>query len=120
MGRILQIRVTAWTYDEDEVNRAWPRLTALVWAERDRWVPAGARHGVLELAKALPDAARFGHWPESTRQALRDGIDKAYGLSIRLEAALADWQPSLANRLSDELEDALTSLEERVPEQPGV
>lgn len=118
MGRILQIRVTAWTYDEDEVSRAWPRLTALVWAERDRWAPAGAGHGVLELAKALPDAARFGHWPESARLALRDGIDKAYGLSARLEAALADWQPSLANRLSDELEDALTRLEERAPEQP--
>lgn len=117
MGKILQIRVTSWTYDEDEVNRAWPRLTGLVWARRDTWAPAGARHGVLELAKALPDAARFGHWPESTRQALKDGIATVYDLSVRLEAALADWQPALANRLSDELEDALSGLEERVPDQ---
>ncbi|MCH5276494.1 MAG: hypothetical protein J1E80_01530 [Desulfovibrionaceae bacterium] len=120
MGKILQIRVTAWTYDEDEVNRAWPRLTSLVWARRAAWAPAGAGHGVLELARALPDAARFGDWPESTRQAIRDGMDTAYRLSVRLEEALADWQPSLANRLSDELEDALTSLEERMPEQSGV
>lgn len=120
MGRILQIRVTAWTYDEDEVTRAWPRLTSLVWAERDRWAAAGARRGVLELAGALPDAARFGDWPEATRQALKDGIDQVYGLSVRLETALADWQPSVANKLSDELEDALTALEKKVPEDAGV
>lgn len=116
MGKILQIRVTAWTYDEDEVTRAWPRLTALVWPERDKWAAAGAKHGVLELAKALPDVARFGDWPEATRQALRDGIARAHELSVKLETALADWQPSVANALSDDLEDALSALEKKVPD----
>lgn len=115
MGKILQIRVTAWTYDEDEVTRAWPRLTALVWPERDKWAAAGAKHGVLELAKALPDVARFGDWPEATRQALRDGIARAHELSVKLETALADWQPSVANALSDDLEDALSALETKIP-----
>ena len=113
MGKILQIRVTAWTYDEDEVTRTWPRLTALVWPERDKWAAAGAKHGVLELAKALPDVARFGDWPEAARLALKGGIDQVYGLSVKLETALADWQPSVANSLSDELEDALTALEKK-------
>lgn len=116
MGKILQIRVSAWTYDEDEVSCAWPRLTALVWPERDAWAPAGSKHGVMELAKALPDVARFGNWSEATRQALKQGIDTAYALSGKIDTALADWQPALANSLSDQLEDALTALEKLVPE----
>ena len=46
-------------------------------------------------------------------QALKGGIDQVYGLSVKLETALADWQPSVANSLSDELEDALTALEKK-------
>ena len=74
---------------------------------------AGMARTVLELAKALPDVARFGDWPEAARQALKGGIDQVYGLSVKLETALADWQPSVANSLSDELEDALTALEKK-------
>ena len=29
MGKFLQIRVSAWTYREEDVVRAWPALTAL-------------------------------------------------------------------------------------------
>ena len=31
MGKLLQIRVSAWTYREEDVVRAWPALTALAW-----------------------------------------------------------------------------------------
>lgn len=116
MGRVLQIRVTAWTYDEDEVTRTWPRLTALVWPESEKWSPPGQRHGVMDLAKALPDAARFGDWPEAVRHALRDGVEETTLLAEKLEAALADWRPSEANALSDRLEEALTALENAIPE----
>ena len=59
MGRILQIRVSAWTYDEEEVLQAWPKLCALVWSQLDQWGPAGMKRGVTELAGYLPDALRY-------------------------------------------------------------
>ena len=113
MGRILQIRVSAWTYDEDEVAQAWPTLSELVWPEVEKWSPPGGRKGVMELAKALPDVARFGNWSAQVREALRDGISTTTALAGELEQALSDWKPVEANRLSDLLEDALTSLEKR-------
>ena len=41
MGKILQIRVSAWTYNEDDVPRTWPRLCSAVWPELDKWAPQG-------------------------------------------------------------------------------
>lgn len=114
MGRILQIQLRAWTYDEDQVRQAWPHLSALVWSETDKWAPVGARHGVMELAKALPDALRFGEWPEATRQSLKEGIAQVAVISGKLETALADWQPAIANHMSDQLEDALAALESAI------
>ncbi len=115
MGRILQIQVRAWTYNEDDVPRAWPRLYALVWPGADAWSPVGGKRGVLELADALPDAAEFGGWPAPVRAALADGIRRVSALKKELEAALADWQPTRANEASDRLEDALAELERAVP-----
>ena len=73
MGKILQIRVGAWTYNEDEVVAAWPRLSALVWSELDRWGPQGMKRGVTELAEYLPDALRFADISEESRKALMPG-----------------------------------------------
>jgi hypothetical protein len=114
MGKVLQIQVRAWTYDEDEVIKTWPKLTSLVWPEHDRWAPVGSKHGVMELVQTMPDVLRFGDWPESTRKALQEGIEQAAAIGKKLEAALADWQPVEANRLSMELEEMLSALERSV------
>ncbi len=115
MGKILQIRVGAWTYDEDEVTAAWPKLTALVWSELDRWGPSGMKRGVTELAEYLPDALRFADIDDETRKLLAPGAKKVEEKLDAMRSALADWEPRRANTLSNELEDALTALEKEAP-----
>ena len=115
MGKILQIRMGAWTYDEDEVTAAWPKLTALVWSELDRWGPSGMKRGVTELAEYLPDALRFADIEDETRKLLAPGAKKVEEKLDAMRSALADWEPRRANTLSNELEDALTALEKEAP-----
>ena len=110
MGRLLQIRVSASTFSPDDVETAWPWLCALVWTKS----PAGGvapDRGVLQLVRGLDDGRRFGAWSEEARKRLDVGIDAAVHLADRLERALGDWNPTLANRLSEELENLLDDLE---------
>lgn len=116
MGKILQVRVGAWTYNEDEVTAAWPKLSALVWSELDRWGPSGMKRGVTELAEYLPDSLRFADIPEETKKLLMPGAKKVEEKLNAMRSALADWEPRRANTLSNELEDALTELEKQAPE----
>ena len=55
MGKLLQIRVSAWTYREEDVVRAWPALTALAWP-RPQY--PDEKRGVLELVTALENGLR--------------------------------------------------------------
>jgi len=112
MGKILQIRVMASTYDPEDMDKAWPRLVAL--CRPDYPYPKGPKTrptGVLELVQTLDDRCRFGDWEERAKDALRPGIDAALAVKARLEQALGDWRPTEANHLSDELEEALAALE---------
>lgn len=116
MGKILQIRVSAWTYDEDEVTAAWPKLCALVWGELDRFGPVGMKHGVTELAQYLPDAVRFSNIDKNTRARLAPGVEKVTSHLLAMRSALESWDPRLANAISNNLEEALTNLEQLAPE----
>ena len=107
MGKILQIRVSAWTYDEAEVEEAWPRLAELAFS-----VPIKrARRGVLEMVSALDDGLRFMDWPAALTTSISPGLTRAVAIKDQLEGALADWDPRRANRLSHELEEALDAVE---------
>ena len=107
MGRALQIRVSAVTWNEDLLEECWPRLTELAFS-----VPVShERRGVLEMVRALDDGLKFLPWSGARRAALGPGIHKAARLKAELEAALADWDPGKANRLSDQLEDVLDDME---------
>ena len=117
MGRILQIRVSAWTYDEDEVLQAWPKLCALVWSQLDHWGPAGMKRGVTELAGYLPDALRFSELPDDVKRTLLPGVKKVAAILEDMRKALADWEPRRANALSDALEEALFELEKEAPRE---
>ena len=117
MGRILQIRVSAWTYDEDEVVQAWPKLCALVWSQLDKWGPANMKRGVTELTGYLPDALRFSDVPDTQKKALRPGVEKVASTLGAMRSALADWDPRRANQLSDALEEALFELEKEAPQE---
>jgi hypothetical protein len=107
MGKALQIRVSAVTWNEDLLEKLWPQLTELAFS-----VPIKhERHGVLEMVRALDEGLQFLPWSEARRKALGPGIHKAAQLKAELEEALANWQPRDANKLSDALEDVLDQLE---------
>ena len=114
MGRVLQIRVSAWTYNEDEVVRTWPQLAELVWAQLGRWGPVGLKHGVIELAEYLADAIRFSDLPDEQKQRLDHGAQTVTTRLTEMRDALANWDPRTANALSEKLEEALTELERQM------
>lgn len=108
MGKYLQIRVSAATPDEPAVTRAWPLLSKLAWGQ-DR--VSGGDYGVLALGRTLAEKQRLGMLAPEAEAALGDGPKRLDALVGKLEAALGDWKAAEANRLSDDLEDALSELE---------
>lgn len=129
MGRILTIRLTVATYDESEVFRAWPKLCSLAWPGQGEvangvWrrtvlpaalqAPQGVPRqqcGVLELAGALADQARFGAWLPAQKEQLRDGLALLAAAGEALETALGDWQAQAAHKASNAMEDTLDDME---------
>lgn len=108
MGKALQIRVSAVTWNEDLLEELWPKLTGLAFS-----VPIKhEKHGVLEMVRALDEGLTFMKWSKARQEALGPGIREAARLKQNLEKALADWQPREANVLSDQLEDVLDQLEQ--------
>ncbi len=108
MGKALQIRVSAVTWNEDLLEELWPRLAELAFS-----VPIKhERRGVLEMVRALDDGLKFLPWSEARKNALGPGICEAARLKTELELMLSDWNPREANRLSDALEKVLDTLEQ--------
>ena len=113
MGKLLQVRVSAATFDPAEVERRWPRLSALAFspvAVKIPALPAEAR-GVLELVTHLADRLEIGLLTDEAMRELPDGIKKAAAAKARLDAALAEWNARAANTATDEIEEALDELE---------
>lgn len=107
MGKVLQIRVTAVTWNPDLIEDYWPRVAKLAFS-----VPVKLEnHGVLEMVRALGEGLQFEKWSDARKAALGPGIKKAVEVREKLDKALADWQPGLANELSNQLEDTLDKLE---------
>lgn len=107
MGKVLQIRVMAVTWNEDLIEDYWPRVAEMAFA-----VPVKLENrGVLEMVRALGEGLQFENWSAARKEAMAPGIRQALEIRQRLEKALSDWDPRLANELSDQLEDALDRLE---------
>jgi len=112
MGRFVQIRVTAATYNPEAAAAAFPRLYALAWPpDEDR--PVEPR-GLLELVPTLADRVRLGD-PFPEREAMRTGLPPVVAARDGLETALANRDPRAADRFSYALEDALAELEKLAP-----
>ena len=123
MGRILFIRVSAVTFDEKDMIRAWPVLCATVWPDPDlsgvaspaklarKLAPAIGR-GVLELADGLADILHFGNVSKEWKAALEGTIRRLENTRIRLDEALGDRDACAAYALTDEIEKALDEAEE--------
>lgn len=113
MGKFLQIRVIAQTYDEAAAEERFSKLYALAWPTEA--TPAAGPKGLLELTAGLDDAVRLGDLSGPERKALLPGVEKAMALKAGLEAALGERDPKTADKLSYDLEDALGELEKLAP-----
>ena len=113
MGRLLQIRVIAQTYDEAAAEERYGRLYALAWPAAA--TPAAGPRGLLELTAALDDAVRLGDLPGADRKTLLPGVERAMAAKAALETALGNRDPQAADRASYELEDILAELEKIAP-----
>lgn len=109
MGRVLQIRVSAWTFDPAEVEKRWPRLVALGFTPP---VLLKQERGVLELVDNLVDRLGMGVLPEPAQTQLAEPLKRAGAARERLTAALADWNAREANTASDAIEEALDDAEQ--------
>ena len=113
MGKVLQVRVYAYTYDEEDVRKAWPLLWRLAFVETKPGFPFETK-GVLELVRALDDLYQFGVLPEATRAALASGLPLVVKGVEDLQRRLADWNPQAANQATDQIEEGLGELEKQV------
>jgi hypothetical protein len=121
MSRVLFLRVSAKTYDETEVPATWPMLYAAVWPDGElAWEDSPAKlarglaprydHGVLELADALVEAARFADASDRL-SSLKNGAQTLERLRGELDDALGDRNVAGAQKLCDAIEEALDGLE---------
>jgi len=120
VGRTLQIRVSAWTFDPAEVEKRWPRLVALGFSPP---VLLKQERGVLELTDNLADRLDMGVLPELAQKELAEPIKRAAQARERLTAALAEWNARSANSATDEIEEALDEAEElarKLRQVPGL
>ena len=107
MGKVLQIRVSAVTWDDALVEEYWPKVSQLAFA-----VPVKLEnHGVLEMVRALSEGLQFMSWSDKRKEIMGPEIRECARLRGEIEKALADWEPRKANELSNELEDRLDKLE---------
>ena len=123
MGRILFIRVSAVTFDEKDVIKAWPVLFATVWPDPEldgvtsaaklarKLAPAVGR-GVLELAEGLTEKLRFGEMPKEWKSALEGPAKRLEDLRQRLDELLGERDARAAYALTDEIEKALDEAEQ--------
>lgn len=109
MGQLLQIRVSAWTFSESEVEKTWPSLWKLIWGEGGDAIP---KKGVLELAQAVFDAVRAGLISDAAADALKEKATVAEDLRFKIEKALNARDPQTADKLTYEIEDCLDTLED--------
>lgn len=114
MGRVLQVRVMAYTFAEDDVRRAWPVLWKWAFEETTPGFPLEMK-GVLELVRALDDLYQFVDIPDPLRKVLAAHLPDALAGTEELQRQLADWNPKAANAATDRIEDALSELEKHAP-----
>jgi len=113
MGRVLQVRVYAYTYAEDEVRKAWPLLWRLAFEENKPGFPHEMK-GVLELVRALDDLYQFGDVPDAPRKVLASGLPGVVKGVQEMQSRLADWDPKAANQATDRIEDGLNEMEKQI------
>jgi len=110
VGRTLQIRVSAWTFDPAEVEKRWPRLVALGFSPPTL---LQQERGVLELTDSLVARHEMAVLPEPAQKLLAESLRRVGTARERLTAALAEWNARAANTATDDIEEALDEAEQQ-------
>lgn len=108
MGRFLQVRVSAVTFSEDEVEKNYKSLWNLAWQDPSI-IP---KKGVMELAHAIYDGVRGGLIEADRRDKLQDKAEEVEKLRLDLVEAINSRDPQTADKLTYALEDCLEALED--------
>lgn len=126
MGKLLFIRVCAATYDEDEVEKTWPRLYRLAWPEKSDIVEkkveeafGSSRKGVLELAERAVDILKYGKGEETKLQSVPPLAEELQKALRGLEDALGDRDIQQANKFTINIEQSLDALENALKTNPA-
>ena len=123
MGRNLFIRVSAETYDEKEVIRAWPTVCAMVWLNMEdgdlgspgkiiRDLLPNPKPGVLQLVDAFVDYVHLGNTTDAARSVLTEAAKTLERLRAELDAALGNRDVRAASGLATAIEAALDQAED--------
>jgi hypothetical protein len=112
LGRVLQIRVSAYTFDPSEVEKNWPHLFEVVFAQ-DQKV---SNPGVRELLKRLKEKVLFEDLDPRIAAFLEPQVKELESWQKKLDTALANWEPQKANEISYLLEEKLDQIEQKLKE----
>ena len=110
MGKYLQIRVSAKTYDPEAVRKAFPRACAAAFPDA-RATGGESPCGVIEVLETLADKLRVGMLPRIQAEAIEPAVSRASFVLHSFEKALSDWNASEADSISYTLEGALKEIE---------
>lgn len=108
VGKVLQVRVSATTWNEELVEKMWPNLYELAFSVPTKF----SQHGVSDLIRGLDEGLKYLDWSEQRQTKMGPSISHIAQLQRDLERALADWNVTVANNLTDEIEKQLDQLED--------
>ena len=111
MARVLFVRVSVQTYDEDQVKKNWPHLFRLVLPEGESSMK-GSERGVFALTAALRDSVQFSLIPTEQKEILRPFAARLSAIEHQLEDVLGNQNVVEARKCADAIEDCLDEAEE--------
>ena len=117
MGNVLFVRVSAVTYDEASMRKAWPGLYSLCFSEdNDRFFASGEKT-VMDLVTALDNGVRYSDMPKVHVEVLQSHTPGLVQLKNALDKALSDHNVQKAKDLCNAIENALADAEKAL--HPG-
>ena len=107
---VLELRTMADSWNPSLLPRLWPTLYTRIF---DRSGETG--QGVAEMVQALRDQGRRHGWTAESHPAMGHLLEELGARWHALETACNMNDPRTANRLSDQIEELLTRLEQAMP-----
>ncbi len=111
MGKILTIRISLNTYDENDLIKFYPTLYTLAWPKDDKHIPRSQIFGVVELIDTLEQASQFANWTDEIKISLNQEIKKIFLLKEKLLKLILARQINEADALTYTIEESLQELE---------